>query len=109
MPLKFWIFLSFVISIYCPSTAACDSDADCGQGGTCIKREKRARGVCYGGNFDSASEQDAVPATPPPTPGYFDPSQFSTERPENACFVTEECPAGMECVIAGVWGTCTVL
>jgi hypothetical protein len=83
---------------------ACDVDSDCGAGGTCIKREKRARGVCYGGNPD----QEAPPA-PAPDPTFFDPLSTPTERPDGACFVTEECPAGMECVKAGVWGRCMVL
>ena len=39
-------------------THACDSDADCGPGGTCIKREKRARGVCYGRADDAATAPD---------------------------------------------------
>ena len=36
--------------------SACDTDAECGEGGTCIKREKRARGVCYGGRLGPATE-----------------------------------------------------
>ncbi|MGR9089045.1 MAG: hypothetical protein ACU85U_00530 [Gammaproteobacteria bacterium] len=82
---------------------ACDVDADCGAGGTCIKREKRARGVCYGGNFNETRET----ATPPVN--MIDPLSMPTNRPADACMVTEECPAGMECVITGIWGRCTVL
>ena len=33
--------------VTCPDVSACDADSDCGVGGICIKREKRARGVCY--------------------------------------------------------------
>lgn len=82
---------------------ACDVDSDCGAGGTCIKREKRARGVCYGGGDDAAMPPGPV------APPVFDPLSNAGERPENACFITEECPAGMECVKAGVWGTCMAL
>lgn len=82
---------------------ACDVDADCGAGGTCIKREKRARGVCYGGNPDEPGH-----ATTPPV-NVIDPLSMPTNRPADACIVTEECPAGMECVITGIWGRCTVL
>jgi hypothetical protein len=82
---------------------ACDVDADCGAGGTCIKREKRARGVCYGGN------PGASPETATPPAGAIDPLSDPTVRPADACMVTEECPAGMECVITGIWGRCTVL
>lgn len=82
---------------------ACDSDTDCGAGGTCIKREKRARGVCYGGD---PSHEDPAPS---PEGAFFDPLSMPTERPEGACFVTEECPAGMDCVKAGVWGQCMAL
>jgi hypothetical protein len=83
--------------------SACDADSDCGPGATCIKREKRARGVCYGG---APSHGEAAPA---PESEFFDPLSMPTERPEGACFVTEECPAGMACVKAGVWGICTAL
>lgn len=82
---------------------ACDVDADCGAGGTCIKREKRARGVCYGGNLSASPDA----ATPPLN--VVDPLSTPTNRPADACMVTEECPAGMECVITGIWGRCTVL
>lgn len=84
-------------------TLACDIDADCGAGGTCIKREKRARGVCYGGDRAASPE-----ATAPPV-NVIDPLSDPTVRPADACMVTEECPAGMECVITGIWGRCTVL
>ena len=82
---------------------ACDVDADCGAGGTCIKREKRARGVCYGGDLNATEEA----ATPPVN--VVDPLSMPMNRPADACMVTEECPAGMECVITGIWGRCTVL
>jgi len=96
--------LVLVVAIGCWSACpACDVDSDCGTGGTCIKREKRARGVCYGGNPDEAAPVEA------PDPAFFDPLGTPTERPPNACFVTEECPAGMECVKTGVWGTCMLL
>ena len=39
----------FIASGFFSTVLACDIDSDCGAGGTCIKREKRARGVCYGG------------------------------------------------------------
>ncbi len=97
------IVLALVFAGVSMPLPACDTDADCGPGGTCIKREKRARGVCYGGNADAES------APPAPDATFFDPLSMPTERPENACFITEECPAGMECVKAGVWGTCMAL
>lgn len=82
---------------------ACDIDDDCGAGGTCIKREKRARGVCYGGGAAGSPETTQAPAN------IIDPLMDPTQRPADACMVTEECPAGMECVITGIWGRCTVL
>lgn len=82
------------------TTFACDVDDDCGAGGLCIKREKRARGVCYGGSPSQPEPADTES---------FDPLSISKERPENACFVTEECPAGMECIKLGVWGKCQAL
>jgi hypothetical protein len=111
---------------------ACDIDSDCGAGGTCIKREKRGRGVCYGGDYSRSDNPDTQ------TPERSDPSRFDNanpqasehgdtptfghpdglvpqhgmfnslinpgERSDGACIVTQECPAGMECVIAGPGG-----
>ena len=58
------IGFAIVLSVagFAPPTFACDSDAECGPGGTCIKREKRARGVCYGGRAAAPA------ATPEPGP-----------------------------------------
>lgn len=108
---------------------ACDTDADCGAGGTCIKREKRASGVCYGGSRaapaaeapDGADTTADVPLQP-----------VTGQRRENAkawlgdpdallkenlpgkevggtCMVTQDCPAGFDCVIAGFEGHCVKL
>jgi hypothetical protein len=104
---------------------ACDSDSECGLGGTCIKREKRARGVCYGGDLSQPKAPAGTPApgpafaapgpgggflAPGPGIGLFDPLANPTERPANACVVTHECPAGMDCVITGPgWGSCMAL
>ncbi len=118
----------FVSALLVPGPVfACDSDSECGVGGTCIKRERRARGVCYGGDL-SKSETPAAPVATPdaafappsgPAPefgapmpgiGLFDPLANPTERPANACVVTQECPAGMDCVVTGPgWGTCMAL
>ena len=114
----------FLSSLLVPGPArACDNDNECGVGGTCIKRERRASGVCYGGDL-SKSEVPAAPTTgsepefsapgpdgaPIPGMGLFDPLVNPSERPANACVVTQECPAGMDCVIMGPgWGTCTAL
>ena len=57
---------------------ACASDADCGTGGSCIKREKRASGVCYGGTraapaaetqVDEATTEDIVDVPIKPVSG----------------------------------------
>ncbi len=83
---------------------ACDTDAECGVGGVCIKREKRARGVCYGGDYDQnqVTEQNV--------PAMVDPAAILVlppgEAPEGSCFVTQDCPVGLECVKAGLYGTC---
>ncbi len=111
---------------------ACEIDSDCGAGGTCIKREKRGRGVCYGGDYSRSDKPDAqaparndtsrfdnagaqtsgredLPAYDHPDglipqQGMFNPLVNPGERPKGACIVTQECPAGMDCVIAGPGG-----
>ncbi len=97
---------------------ACDRDSDCGAGGTCIKREKRGRGVCYGGDYSRSDKPDAQAPSRSDTsrfdhsdtqasgnggmPHYADPDgivpqhgMFNSlvnpgERPEGACIVTQE-------------------
>jgi hypothetical protein len=97
------IIIAITLSVITIPSSACEIDSDCGAGGTCIKREKRAGGVCYGGDLSQPGG-----AAPPPA-AFFDPLSTSTERPKDACFVTEECPAGMDCVKAGMWGSCLAL
>jgi len=103
MKLILLILVTAAIIVTMNTSFACDTDSECGVGGTCIKREKRGRGVCYGGDLNQAA-----PDTPQ-QPTVVDPFSMPTVRPEGACMVTEECPAGMECVITGIWGACTVL
>lgn len=110
---------------------ACDSDADCGVGGTCIKREKRASGVCYGGSraapAASSAPAESVDAVPDvvlkPVTGerrenakawLGDPDQMIKDNLPGkemggACMVTQDCPAGFDCVIAGFEGHCVKL
>ena len=76
------IGLIFAMLIVWPTAPvyACDNDADCGPGGTCIKREKRARGVCYGGRSAAPTEQ--VPAEQSTPPAATPP--LSTTPPANS-------------------------
>ena len=101
------LVFSAVLVLSTQQLYACEMDGDCGPGGLCIKREKRARGVCYGGDVSKkdVSKKDDVP-----------PSNQSYERIEEAvkaseydCTVTEDCPDGMECVIAGFHYACMKL
>lgn len=80
---------------------ACDSDTDCPGGGTCIKREKRASGVCYGGG--SPTLPGASPPTAPIGGGAVG---GSLKLPPGACIVTQDCPAGLECVVEDYLGKC---
>lgn len=60
--LHFTIIYGLFLLFSAGQVFACDTDAECGAGGTCIKREKRGRGVCYGGNLGA----DPQAATTPP-------------------------------------------
>ncbi|MGR8947013.1 MAG: hypothetical protein ACU84Q_03140 [Gammaproteobacteria bacterium] len=114
--------------IVSPLSYACDTDAECGPGGICIKREKRARGVCYGGGQSEPSEtapgttdSNPVISTPPVNPaspspsgdapvfgeeGYVEPSapprmidQLDLpERSSGACITSTDCAGGQECI-----------
>ncbi|MCZ6664494.1 MAG: hypothetical protein O7B81_04235 [Gammaproteobacteria bacterium] len=104
-----------------PSTVACDTDADCDLGGTCIKREKRARGVCYG-ETRGATEPELRPA--PSSGGHItddrrermiefmgDPEQLLKQHLPGRevgekCLVSQDCPANFDCVYAGFEGRC---
>jgi hypothetical protein len=120
-----WVSLS-------AASLACDKDADCGDGGTCIKREKRASGVCYGGSRAApaapTAEQPASPDAEPdvvlqPVTGQRrenakawlgDPDQMIKDNLPGkevggACMVSADCPAGFDCVIAGFEGHCVKL
>lgn len=81
---------------------ACDSDADCPGGGTCIKREKRASGVCYGGGSPTLPGES--PSTAPISGS--EPVGAKLKLPPGACIVTQDCPAGLECVVEEYLGKC---
>jgi hypothetical protein len=81
---------------------ACDADDNCGPGGTCIKREKRARGVCYGASPSVKEDTPAVKRAP-------ESIETAVESSEMECIVTQDCPKGMECVIAGFGSACVKL
>ena len=123
--------LGLLLILLLPSLAlACDSDADCGAGGTCIKREKRASGVCYGGTRAAPAEGEAAPSTDTEVDVPVQP--VTGQRRENAkawlgdpeqmikdnlpgkevggtCMLSKDCPAGFDCVIAGFEGHCVKL
>lgn len=93
---------AMLLALALPAPApACDVDADCGPGGTCIKREKRASGVCYG----RAGEAPAAPALPEHVQNR-DALAPGLETSGIACQVTQQCPAGLECVIIEFRGQC---
>jgi len=120
------IFLATTLSVLLVSdpSIACDNDNECG-GGVCIKRERRAHGVCYGGNLAKtvARARATTPQpglvepisghginAPIPGVGLFNPLANPAKRPANACVVTQDCRGGMDCVITGSgWGTCVNL
>ena len=81
---------------------ACDVDSDCGPGGICIKREKRASGVCYGGRVSKKAEA-------PQTNTSTESVEKGVKSSELPCIVTQDCPEGMECVIVGFDSACIKL
>ena len=100
---------------------ACDSDVDCGPGATCIKREKRASGVCYGTRVDGEAPVAATaPGKPAAVEGELrerathwlgDPEALIRENLPGrevggTCVVTQDCAPGFECVVAGFEGRC---
>ena len=117
-----------LLALTLPSMA-CDADADCGVGGACIKREKRASGVCYGGARRSAPSkaetpvQSVVEMPTQPVTGerrehakawLGDPEQMIKDNLPGKevgglCMVTQDCPRGVDCVIAGFEGHCVKL
>ena len=124
---KIFIPLSLLFSslfIAWPTAFACDTDADCGPGATCIKREKRAGGVCYGRRIEvQPPAADAASSARGSTGGDVrqratnllgDPDELIKENLPGkevgaVCIVTQDCPAGTECVIAGFEGRCVKL
>lgn len=114
--------IGFTLTLCCLSgpSLACEEDADCGPGATCIKREKRASGVCYGGTGRAAKAAPALQPDPMPTvsPKAYeilgDPEQIIRQQMPGkaiggACIVTGDCPAGQECVSTGLEGRCVTL
>ncbi len=111
----------------CPPVLACDTDAECGVGGTCIKREKRARGVCYGGSRKAVEPEAPQFSAPPSYGGGYsgdqrqqlmefmgDPDQLIREQLPGReiggkCTINNDCPAGFDCVHAHFEGRCVKL
>ena len=128
-----------IVLLLCVSAAAaaCKHDADCGPGGTCIKRERNASGVCYGRAPHGADEQPPAANLPQDgangeEPPAVAPRPVQGERREHAkallgdpdamirehlpgrevggtCIVTQDCASGFECVTAGFEGHCVKL
>ena len=121
------VVLAFMFTLPVASLA-CDSDADCRVGGTCIKREKRASGVCYGGSprapaaaasaVDSGDDVPVKPVTGARRENakawLGDPDQMIKDHLPGkevggTCMVTQDCAADFECVVAGFEGHCVKL
>ena len=115
-----WLTAALLVSV--AGALACETDADCGPHGTCIKRERRAEGVCYGGKVGGAVDESAPVVEVPSLPvtgqrrenakaWLGDPDQMIHDNlPGKAvsgpCTVTQDCPAGFDCVVAGFEGHC---
>ena len=128
-PLGFGLGWSLLLLSFAAMSAACDTDADCGAGATCIQRAKGAIGVCYGSaarpvsSDEQAADEPGVDASVKPLTGerreiakqwLGDPEQMIKDNlPDKEvggnCIVTQDCPAGFDCVIAGFEGHCVKL
>ncbi|MEM7466387.1 MAG: hypothetical protein AAF387_05820 [Pseudomonadota bacterium] len=127
-PANLKLLVCFTALLFCCSSSVafgCDSDAECGAGGTCVKREKRARGVCFGGGKTDQQNHSEPPSkqlteTPPTEPslspsgdapifgeeGYVEPSAPPRlidrldiqDADSSACIATSDCGGGQECV-----------
>lgn len=122
---KKWVcFTAFSLGLMLSAQPlACDTDSDCGVGATCIKREKRARGVCYGRPSKQQLEAPQAPADVAPLseerrqtgeawlgdPESNIKQQLPGAETGAACMLNSDCPSGSECVIAGFEGRCVTL
>lgn len=93
-PLLVAVILGLIQMTFAGQAFACDTDAECGTGGTCIKREKRARGVCYGGNLGAADDTQPTPQlNSRQTELSLQPStESSTKQPTNLSNATGDLP-----------------
>ena len=94
-----------VLTLILPVTnaIACDQDEDCGVG-VCIKREKRAQGICYG--LEPKQKQKNTLESPREKaiglmgdPNKMLEEHFPGKKIGKICIVSTDCNKGQDCII----------
>ena len=108
-----WTCLGLCVMILvCPVTSviACDTDQVCGVG-VCIKREKRAKGICYGLELNQKQKNRLQSPRQKAIELMGDPNEilkehFPGKKIGKICVVSTDCNKGQDCVHAGFEGRC---
>ena len=105
--------LLIILILPVTSTIACDQDEDCGVG-VCIKREKRAQGICYGLEPNQKQKNKLESPREKAIGLMGDPNKmlkehFPGKKIGKICIVTTDCNKGQDCVHAGFEGRCMEL
>ncbi len=109
-----YVCLTFLLATL-PVTGllSCDTDRDCGVG-ICIKREKRASGICYGLELSEEKKEKKKSARSEAIELMGDPNRilkehFPDKKIGKICIVNGDCAKDQECVHAGFEGHCIAL
>jgi hypothetical protein len=113
MPLQYFCLGLMLATLPAPDLIACDVDKDCGVG-VCIKREKRASGICYGLELNTKQKNKAQSARSKAIDLMGDPNEilkrhFPGKEIGELCIISTDCNEGQECVHAGFEGRCITL
>jgi hypothetical protein len=105
--------LLLVLILPVTNAIACEQDEDCGVG-VCIKREKRAQGICYGLEPNQKQKNKLKSPREKAIGLMGDPNKmlkehFPGKKIGKICIVSTDCDDGQDCVHAGFEGRCMEL